>query len=99
MFYNLWRKRETLELKYSLLTYLSVAVKYQILDLLDKKHRRLQAVSASDLESDLEIGLSPSADDALLEKELFERLEQTATPSPMLPMMMPGVSVSCYIAE
>lgn len=74
VFYNLWKKRETIELKYSLATYLSVAVKYQVFNLLDKKFRRITTTNLSD---ETFVEAPGYADDYLLEKELFIQLENT----------------------
>jgi RNA polymerase sigma-70 factor (family 1) len=38
VFYSIWKRRDTLELQYSLTTYLSVAVKYQVINLQAKLH-------------------------------------------------------------
>jgi RNA polymerase sigma-70 factor (ECF subfamily) len=40
IFFNLWRRRATFRLEYSLNTYLSVAVKYEVLNRLAVKHRQ-----------------------------------------------------------
>ncbi|WP_316835999.1 RNA polymerase sigma-70 factor [Pedobacter nutrimenti] len=74
VFYNLWKKRETIELKYTLGTYLSVAIKYQVLNLLDKKYRRIKTTDVSEDTIENAVGYM---DDHLLEKELFRQLEST----------------------
>lgn len=38
VFYSIWKRKDTLELQYSLTTYLSVAVKYQVINLQSKLH-------------------------------------------------------------
>lgn len=40
IFYNLWKKRHSLHLTHSLNTYLSVAVKYEVLNRLASRHRQ-----------------------------------------------------------
>ncbi len=40
VFFNLWKRRDTLRLDYSLNTYLAVAVKYEVLNRLAVKHRQ-----------------------------------------------------------
>jgi len=42
IFYRLWKRRETLQLDHSLNTYLSVAVKYEVLNRLAAKNRQKQ---------------------------------------------------------
>lgn len=38
VFYSIWKRKDTLELQHSLTTYLSVAVKYQVINLQSKLH-------------------------------------------------------------
>lgn len=71
IFFSLWQRRETLELKYSLATYLSVAVKYRIINLMDKQYRLRHKMEARIPDADL---LAPSAETTLLEKELMEQI-------------------------
>jgi RNA polymerase sigma-70 factor (family 1) len=71
IFFSLWQRRETLELKYSLATYLSVAVKYRIINLMDKQYRLRHKMKSSISEAEM---LSPSAETGLLEKELMEQI-------------------------
>jgi RNA polymerase sigma-70 factor (family 1) len=72
VFFSLWQRREMLELKHSLATYLAVAVKYRIIKALDKRYRIKNKIeNAGDL--DLQV-LSPSADAAMLEHELFNQI-------------------------
>ena len=80
VFYNLWRRREHLELKYSLGTYLSVAVRYQSRDVLQKQYRDLKR--AAGLPVLREESPSPSPEELLLEKELKQRLEETVKQLP-----------------
>ncbi|MGX5687457.1 RNA polymerase sigma-70 factor [Arcticibacter tournemirensis] len=75
VFINLWRLRETLDLKYSLYTYLSAAVRYRVLDLLDARYRQSQHapdVLSYLLENNSTV-LSPES--SLLEKELLDHIE------------------------
>lgn len=72
VFFSLWQRKEMLELKHSLSTYLAVAVKYRIIKTLDKRYRIKNKIeNAGDL--DLQV-LSPSADAAMLEHELFDQI-------------------------
>lgn len=73
IFCSIWLRRETLQLKYSLYTYLAVAVKYRVINILDKEHRKRQRMSLADPHYP-EI-FAPSAETPLLEKELTDRLE------------------------
>ncbi|SDE66507.1 RNA polymerase sigma-70 factor, ECF subfamily [Mucilaginibacter pineti] len=75
IFCSLWSRRQTLELKYSLYTYLAVAVKYRVINILNsayyKRHRKTNVAL-----DEIEI-YSPSAETELLEKELFASLERS----------------------
>jgi len=71
IFFSLWQRRETLALKYSLATYLSVAVKYRIINLMDKQYRLRHKMESRIADAEL---LSPSAETGLLEKELMEQI-------------------------
>jgi RNA polymerase sigma-70 factor (ECF subfamily) len=74
IFCSLWNRRQTLELRYSLYTYLAVAVKYRVINILNSAYRKRHRKSDVEID-DLEI-YSPSAETELLEKELFARLEK-----------------------
>lgn len=72
IFFSLWQRRANLELKYSLATYLAVAVKYRIINVMDKQYRlrsKTEKISNSMPDS-----FAPSAESALLEKELLEQI-------------------------
>lgn len=71
IFCSLWDRRTTLKLNYSLYTYLAVAVKYKVINILDKAYRKRLRIA----ELQLAEPLVPSAEMSLLEKELFARLE------------------------
>lgn len=74
IFARLWKLRNTLQLTHSLHTYLSIAVKYGVIDRLNKHHhRRLHLTPANDSLP----ALAPSVEDSLLNKELWNRLEAT----------------------
>lgn len=73
VFFSLWQRRKELELKYSLATYLSVAVKYQVIKQMDKQYRK-QARQEQAYPVVHEPAY-PSAEEYLLEKELMERIE------------------------
>jgi len=73
IFLSIWVRRKSLELSHSLATYLSVAVKYKVINHLAKKHRRqLQMDELSDTLPEAE----NSTIDWLDEKELRARLEE-----------------------
>ena len=71
IFFNIWNRRATLQLKYSFYTYLAVAVKYRVINILDKAYRQRMRLSDFHLSDDT----APSAEVPLLEKELFDALE------------------------
>ena len=73
IFCSIWQRRETLYLKYSLYTYLAVAVKYRVINILDKRYRKRQKIAS--LMSHEVSTFSASADVGLLEKELMAKLE------------------------
>lgn len=80
IFCSIWQRRHNLFLRYSLYTYLAVAVKYRVINILDKRYRKRQKMA----------GLLPhhlpefaaSADVALLEKELMTQLEASVASLP-----------------
>lgn len=74
IFFSLWSRRETLMLKHSIHTYLSVAVKYKVIDILNKRKKDRLHIKARLPFIDI---AAPSAESNLLEKELWERLERT----------------------
>lgn len=74
IFIRLWDRRKEIELKYSLATYLSVAVKYQVINRMDKQHRKRQRENATLLAVAY---TSASPEEILVEKELWARLEAT----------------------
>ncbi len=71
IFFSLWNRRKQLHLQHSLYTYLAVAVKYRVINILDKAYRQKQRASKMLIEDSYE----PSAETLLLEKELLLRLE------------------------
>ncbi len=72
VFYSLWKRRSELDLQYGLSTYLSVAVKYQVINALGKKHRKylhLKSISSEEqVEETTELWLN--------EKELKRQIEE-----------------------
>jgi RNA polymerase sigma-70 factor (family 1) len=80
VFFNLWKRRESLALKYSLGTYLSVAVRYQSRDILQKQYRRTRR--AEGMELLVENTMSASPEELILEKELWLQLEATVRQLP-----------------
>lgn len=80
IFCSIWQRRENLFLKYSLYTYLAVAVKYRVINVLDKRYRKRQKMENA---SAHQITIfSPSADEAVLEKELMVRLNASISQLP-----------------
>jgi len=77
IFCSLWTRRHTLELNYSVYTYLAVAVKYRVINILNSAYHKRHHQHVVELEQ-VEIG-TPSAETALLEKELFARLEKAVS--------------------
>lgn len=75
VFLKLWKLRATIELKYTLYTYLSAAVRYRVIDLLDKQYRKLQYAPEMLSEMQNETSSALSSDRYLLEKELIEQIE------------------------
>jgi len=78
VFLSLWHRRETITLKYSLSTYLWVAVKYQVINRLSSRNAK-KYLKTTELRDEFIVG---SADEALLEKELIERIEHSVQELP-----------------
>ncbi|RZK27287.1 MAG: RNA polymerase sigma-70 factor [Flavobacterium sp.] len=72
VFYSLWKRRLDLKLQYGLHTYLSVAVKYQVINTLAHKQRR--SLHLAELET-TEIS-EDTTDRWLNEKELLAQIER-----------------------
>ncbi|MEO3406453.1 RNA polymerase sigma-70 factor [Mucilaginibacter sp. CAU 1740] len=73
VFLSIWQRRAQLKLSHTLATYLSVAVKYRVINHLDKQYRHEQHLD------ELSFGYDETQDSTtqwLEEKELRERLEQ-----------------------
>jgi len=80
IFVSLWNRRHQLILRHRLSTYLAVAVKYPVIDVMDKRYRLRNRQQENE---HLEIAyLSPSADAYLLEKELISRIEASISGLP-----------------
>lgn len=79
IFFKLWERREALQLKYTLSTYLAAAVKYRVINLLD--HRGRKRVKEAQL-PDFTAGLEPSPEQYLLEQELMGQLEASVNRLP-----------------
>ncbi|WP_165501245.1 RNA polymerase sigma factor [Pedobacter psychrodurus] len=73
IFCSIWLRKESLFLRYSLQTYLSAAVKYRVINILDRRYRKRQKMVQAD--PYYFHGFSPSPEVALLEKELVHKLE------------------------
>lgn len=71
IFFALWQRRGSLDIKYSLSTYLAVAVKYRIINLMDKQYRlrNKEKLLPPAVESEASI------EEYIFEKELWERIE------------------------
>ena len=75
VFIKLWNLRSNLDIKYSLYTYLSAAVRYRVYDLLDKQYRRADMIIYP-IDKAVEIGSEVNMADAyLLQKELLEQID------------------------
>lgn len=74
VFLSLWKRRETLQLRYSLRTYLAVSVKYQSLTILARAHRRCTQVEWNDA---LDMVDAVSPEELYVAKELQHRIEQS----------------------
>lgn len=71
VFFSIWKRKDTLDLKYSLSTYLSVAVKYQVINQQAKLHYKA-------VHEDIQDGISQSVETTELwfsEKELRAQLK------------------------
>lgn len=79
VFLSLWQRRLTIELTHSLNTYLSVAVKYRIINHLDKQFRKKQHIEHLAIHAPRE---QDSTSQWLLEKELRTQLEQSISRLP-----------------
>jgi RNA polymerase sigma-70 factor (family 1) len=73
VFVRFWQLREKLEIKYTLYTYLSAAVRYRVYNLLDSQHRKQLHTQPLSAGMDISSG-EFHADSNLLEKELLERI-------------------------
>lgn len=78
VFLSLWKRRENLVLKHALSTYLWVAVKYQVINRLDKRYAK-RNLKTTELVDEVSV---PSPEVYLLEKELMERIETTVKQLP-----------------
>lgn len=72
IFFRLWENRHTLELKYTIATYLAVAVKYRVINLMDHLYRKRNRDAQL---PDYSMLLSPSPEDYTFEKELRDQIE------------------------
>lgn len=78
VFLSLWRRREGLVLRHELSTYLWVAVKYQVINRLDKRYAK-RNFQTTELVDQISV---PSPEVYLLEKELMKRIEATVAQLP-----------------
>ena len=80
VFFRLWQRRENLQLSHSLATYLAVAVKYRVINAMDKQYRlrtRMERSYAYLVETSVF-----SAEDYLFEKELSEQITNAVNQLP-----------------
>lgn len=73
VFVSLWQRRKDLELKYSVATYFAVAIKYRVINQMDKQYRinsKLNRAAES-----AEMSFNAPADELILEKELLAQIE------------------------
>ncbi len=80
VFFRLWQRREDLQLSHSLATYLAVAVKYRVINAMDKQYRLRNRIERSYPE--LPEYQVFSAEHYLLEKELQEQLSASINKLP-----------------
>lgn len=80
VFIRFWQRREELVLTHNLSTYLWAAVKYQVLNRLDKRYAK-RRIKTTELLDDNVLGLH-SPEVYLLEKELMARIEVTVQELP-----------------
>lgn len=80
VFFRLWQRRESLALSHSLATYLAVAVKYRVINVMDKQYRLRNRIEQSYIGTTEASSLS--AEDYLLEKELMERIAASVNKLP-----------------
>lgn len=73
IFFGLWKRRNSLDIKFGVSTYLAVAVKYRIINLMDKQYRLLKKQQQAVVTEDI----MPSVDEYIFEKELWDRIEAT----------------------
>ncbi|MDN3547265.1 RNA polymerase sigma-70 factor [Mucilaginibacter aquaedulcis] len=74
VFLSVWQRRSTLQLTHSVNTYLSVAVKYRIINHLDKQYRKRRHIDHLTISAPREVD---STSQWLSEKELRRQLEQS----------------------
>lgn len=73
IFFSLWHRRAKLDLKHSIYTYLSVAVKYQVINKLAKQHRKilhLESLGSGE-------GVEDTTELWFTEKELKQQIENS----------------------
>ncbi|TCD28717.1 RNA polymerase sigma-70 factor [Pedobacter psychrodurus] len=80
IFCSIWLRRDSISLNYSLYTYLAVAVKYRVINILDKRYRKRKKMAELRIE-DLTVH-APSAEASILEKELMATLEKAIAKLP-----------------
>nr|WP_199078244.1 RNA polymerase sigma-70 factor [Pedobacter sp. ASV19] len=79
IFFRLWQHRHSLELKFTLSTYLAAAVKYRIINVLDHLYRKRNREAQL---PDYSLLTEPSAEEYLFEQELRLRIEATVKSLP-----------------
>jgi len=81
IFIRLWERRNELELTHSLATYLGVAVKYKVIDYRAKRHHQNAKITFSPIDEQTP-AYQLSAEALLLEKELWQSIEQSISKLP-----------------
>lgn len=80
VFFSIWKRRKTIEIKHSMITYLSVAAKYQIINRQSRAHKNL--VEFSDVSEHVQKLGVDSTQLWFSEKELKEQLQQAMATLP-----------------
>ncbi|WP_432713872.1 RNA polymerase sigma-70 factor [Pedobacter sp.] len=74
VFTSIWERRSELDIKSTVSSYLAVAVKYRVIDLLASKAYK---VKKTEIQEAILSGFEPSVEEQYFEKELIKRIEET----------------------
>jgi RNA polymerase sigma-70 factor (family 1) len=80
VFYSIWKRRETLQIEYTLATYLSVAVKYQVINRQSALYRR--SAHEVELNASVEEQVADTTQLWFAEKELKQQLAKAVNNLP-----------------